>query len=258
MALDWAARTRSLVCQCGRCVDPGQPVRLRVGYMQAAGHRTLVPALIKALKDRKAEHIKVIVGGVIPPVVRFACSVARCMLSCAPLLPRGMCPCGRLACPLSTDGLMAHRITTCFEQRVWLASSVPAPPSPPLPSRWWRSSTPTCPSDGCISRGFLGCRLVTAQQERGKLLVYQNGRGACGAPIASVCPVCTGIPYYLPAKRGQPGAPVQHCNTENTLRGFAGPCRRRAGLGLRGKACGAGARVTRDSGRLAVPPPSGG
>ncbi len=34
---------------------------------QAAGHRTLVPELIKALKDRESEHIKVICGGVIPP-----------------------------------------------------------------------------------------------------------------------------------------------------------------------------------------------
>lgn len=34
---------------------------------QAAGHRTLVPGLIKALKDARGEHIKVICGGVIPP-----------------------------------------------------------------------------------------------------------------------------------------------------------------------------------------------
>ncbi|CAK4662122.1 hypothetical protein LEN26_006523 [Aphanomyces euteiches] len=34
---------------------------------QAAGHKTLVPALIKALKDQGAEHILVICGGVIPP-----------------------------------------------------------------------------------------------------------------------------------------------------------------------------------------------
>lgn len=34
---------------------------------QAAGHKTLVPALIAALKARNASHIKVVVGGVIPP-----------------------------------------------------------------------------------------------------------------------------------------------------------------------------------------------
>lgn len=34
---------------------------------QAAGHMTLVPALIKELKDRQGSHIKVICGGVIPP-----------------------------------------------------------------------------------------------------------------------------------------------------------------------------------------------
>ena len=34
---------------------------------QAAGHRTLVPELVKALKERESEHIKVICGGVIPP-----------------------------------------------------------------------------------------------------------------------------------------------------------------------------------------------
>ncbi|RLN70266.1 hypothetical protein BBJ28_00020392 [Nothophytophthora sp. Chile5] len=34
---------------------------------QAAGHNTLVPALINALKKEKAEHILVICGGVIPP-----------------------------------------------------------------------------------------------------------------------------------------------------------------------------------------------
>ena len=34
---------------------------------QAAGHNTLVPALIEALKKEKAEHILVICGGVIPP-----------------------------------------------------------------------------------------------------------------------------------------------------------------------------------------------
>jgi methylmalonyl-CoA mutase len=34
---------------------------------QAAGHKTLVPALVKALKEQGGEHIKVICGGVIPP-----------------------------------------------------------------------------------------------------------------------------------------------------------------------------------------------
>jgi len=34
---------------------------------QAAGHKTLVPALVKALKDADASHIKVVAGGVIPP-----------------------------------------------------------------------------------------------------------------------------------------------------------------------------------------------
>ena len=34
---------------------------------QAAGHKTLVPALIKALKAKGGEQIKVICGGVIPP-----------------------------------------------------------------------------------------------------------------------------------------------------------------------------------------------
>jgi methylmalonyl-CoA mutase len=33
---------------------------------QAAGHKTLVPLLIEALKTRKAEDILVVVGGVIP------------------------------------------------------------------------------------------------------------------------------------------------------------------------------------------------
>jgi methylmalonyl-CoA mutase len=34
---------------------------------QAAGHKTLVPQLIEALKAQGAAHIRVIVGGVIPP-----------------------------------------------------------------------------------------------------------------------------------------------------------------------------------------------
>ena len=34
---------------------------------QAAGHRTLVPALIKELNAQDAQHIQVICGGVIPP-----------------------------------------------------------------------------------------------------------------------------------------------------------------------------------------------
>ena len=34
---------------------------------QAAGHKTLVPALLKALKEQGGGHIKVICGGVIPP-----------------------------------------------------------------------------------------------------------------------------------------------------------------------------------------------
>jgi methylmalonyl-CoA mutase len=34
---------------------------------QAAGHKTLVPALIKALDDLGAKDIAVIVGGIIPP-----------------------------------------------------------------------------------------------------------------------------------------------------------------------------------------------
>jgi methylmalonyl-CoA mutase len=34
---------------------------------QAAGHRTLVPALIRALEEQGGGHIKVICGGVIPP-----------------------------------------------------------------------------------------------------------------------------------------------------------------------------------------------
>jgi methylmalonyl-CoA mutase len=33
----------------------------------AAGHKTLVPQLVAALKNEKAEEIKVVVGGVIPP-----------------------------------------------------------------------------------------------------------------------------------------------------------------------------------------------
>lgn len=33
----------------------------------AAGHNTLVPALVEALKKESAEHILVICGGVIPP-----------------------------------------------------------------------------------------------------------------------------------------------------------------------------------------------
>lgn len=34
---------------------------------QAAGHKTLVPALIRALRERGGQHIKVVAGGVIPP-----------------------------------------------------------------------------------------------------------------------------------------------------------------------------------------------
>lgn len=34
---------------------------------QAAGHNTLVPGLINALKKEGAEHILVVAGGVIPP-----------------------------------------------------------------------------------------------------------------------------------------------------------------------------------------------
>lgn len=34
---------------------------------QAAGHKTLVPALLKSLKEKNGSHIKVICGGVIPP-----------------------------------------------------------------------------------------------------------------------------------------------------------------------------------------------
>jgi len=34
---------------------------------QAAGHKTLVPQLIEALKHKKGSHILVVVGGVIPP-----------------------------------------------------------------------------------------------------------------------------------------------------------------------------------------------
>ncbi len=34
---------------------------------QAAGHKTLVPALAEALRKAKAEHIQIVVGGVIPP-----------------------------------------------------------------------------------------------------------------------------------------------------------------------------------------------
>jgi methylmalonyl-CoA mutase len=34
---------------------------------QAAGHKTLVPALIQALKDQGANDILVVTGGVIPP-----------------------------------------------------------------------------------------------------------------------------------------------------------------------------------------------
>jgi methylmalonyl-CoA mutase len=34
---------------------------------QAAGHKTLVPQLVKSLKDQHAEDIIVICGGVIPP-----------------------------------------------------------------------------------------------------------------------------------------------------------------------------------------------
>jgi len=34
---------------------------------QAAGHRTLIPALIEELRKQNGSHIKVICGGVIPP-----------------------------------------------------------------------------------------------------------------------------------------------------------------------------------------------
>jgi len=34
---------------------------------QAAGHKTLLPALIEILKEKNSSHIKVICGGVIPP-----------------------------------------------------------------------------------------------------------------------------------------------------------------------------------------------
>jgi len=33
----------------------------------AAGHWTLIPALMQALHDLKADHIRVVLGGVIPP-----------------------------------------------------------------------------------------------------------------------------------------------------------------------------------------------
>ena len=34
---------------------------------QAAGHKTLVPGIIREMRARGGEHIKVVVGGVIPP-----------------------------------------------------------------------------------------------------------------------------------------------------------------------------------------------
>jgi len=34
---------------------------------QAAGHKTNVPALVKALADQGADHVAVVVGGIIPP-----------------------------------------------------------------------------------------------------------------------------------------------------------------------------------------------
>jgi methylmalonyl-CoA mutase len=39
---------------------------------QAAGHKTLIPALINVLKEKGGSHIKVICGGVIPPQVSFS------------------------------------------------------------------------------------------------------------------------------------------------------------------------------------------
>ena len=33
----------------------------------AAGHKTLVPELVKALKEEGSEDIRVVVGGIIPP-----------------------------------------------------------------------------------------------------------------------------------------------------------------------------------------------
>ncbi len=47
-------------------------------FVQAAGHKTLVPQLIAELKKLKADNIGVVCGGVIPPAVRIhALCVAR-------------------------------------------------------------------------------------------------------------------------------------------------------------------------------------
>lgn len=45
---------------------------------QAAGHKTLVPQLIQALKKEGADHIAVVCGGVIPPKVRTTAVRAPC------------------------------------------------------------------------------------------------------------------------------------------------------------------------------------
>jgi len=59
---------------------------------QAAGHKTLVPAIVKALKAKGGEHIIVVVGGVIPPAdyqflydsgAKVGCSLVFTALDCA-------------------------------------------------------------------------------------------------------------------------------------------------------------------------------
>ena len=43
-------------------------IRYVVGVSsQAAGHKTLVPLLVQALRDQGADNIAVVAGGVIPP-----------------------------------------------------------------------------------------------------------------------------------------------------------------------------------------------
>ena len=56
---------------------------------QAAGHKTLVPALIDELAKQDCAHVKVVCGGVIPPQVRgisyrTLCANPSHYLTCSP------------------------------------------------------------------------------------------------------------------------------------------------------------------------------
>lgn len=95
---------------------------------QAAGHKSLIPALIKALNEVGAGHIAVIAGGVIPPQVR----VAAARDGAAPGSRRGRA---------DPPPLAPRRTMTSCTSVAWSASSAPARASPPPRPRWWTCST---------------------------------------------------------------------------------------------------------------------